>query len=330
MLKEVGPWFYALVIGALYVSGFLALNSNLAKVGIQDMEFIDARYFLAGASFIFYLVCFYLFAGRAVLFTPRWLREDLERVNKDGTKHVWSFIVFIHSLITGAFFCCLSAALFATFAIGSEESEVFYMALAAAFVVLYSFDVLNLDLRYPRTTEAVTILAKSGATYEFFSHIGSGAMLTAFFSYAAIFFFINLVLDQFTRFKITADRLTFCSLYAVVFFLVTAIAYGTLFYGQVTPKIGGARPMEISLGLSEIALKALPPTLAASAAHGLSGKLLHQTPAYTYVGTSGRTVRLRSADIVALISSPETEKIYWKKEIEASTSTATGKPVTVP
>lgn len=323
LLKEVGPWFYALAVGTIYVSGFLVLNSNLAKSGVLDVEFVDARYFLAGANFIFYLVCFYLFAGRAVLFTPKWLREDLERMNKDGPKSFWSFVVFAHSIITGTFFCCLSAALFTTFAIGSAETTVFYAALAGAFLVLYTFDVTNLDLKYPRVSEIVTIVAKLIATYAFFVYVGSGAMRSAFFSYVGIFFFINLVLDSFTRYKVTTDRLAFFWIYAVVFLLGTAIGYGTLFYGQVSSKLGGARPQIVSLGLTEEARNSLPMQIAASPSQSFEGKLIHQTATHTYIALKGQTIRLRTADVVALVWTPDTEKSFWKERLEHATSEPT-------
>lgn len=122
-------------------------------------------------------------------------------MNKDGSKTFWSFVVFAHSFVTGAFFCCLSAALFTTIAIGSTESKSFYAALAGAFIVLYTLDVTNYDLRFPRTTEAVTISAKLIAIYAFFAHVETGAMLTVFTSYVTIFFFINIVLDGFAAYS---------------------------------------------------------------------------------------------------------------------------------
>lgn len=323
------------------MSGFLVLNSNLAKSGVLDIEFVDARYFLAGANFVFFLVCFYLFAGRAVLFTPKWLREDLERVNKDTPTPFWSFIVFAHSLVTGTFFCCLSAALFTSIAIGGAESAVFYAALAGAFLVLYTFDITNLDVRLPRTSEAVTIVAKLIAIYAFFAHLGSGAMLTAFFSYVAIFFFINLVLDGFTRYKLTTDRMIFSGMYAVVFLIGSAAGYGTLLYGQVSSKLGGARPQAVSVGISEETRKALPSPFVASTSQVLEGKLIHQTPAYTYIALLGHTVRLRATDVVALVSTPEPERDFWKEHFQRAASappptnppfngTPAGKPASAP
>jgi hypothetical protein len=323
ILKEFGPWFYALVVGALYVSGFLVLNSNLAKSGVLDVEFVDARYFLASAGFAFYLVCFYFFAGRAVLFTPKWLREDLARLNNDGAKPVWSFVVFVHSNINSGFFCCLSAALFTSVAIDSAESALFYAALSGCFLISYTFDVTNLDLRFPKCWEAVGIITKSIAIYTFFIHGGAGVMLFVFFSYAAIFAFINFVLDSFARYKHTADRLTFTGIYAIFMLLSTAIAYGTLFYGQVTTKLGGARPQTVWLGLSDEARKALPVPFAAASGQILNGKLIHQTPAYTYIASSGHTLRIRTADVVAMVSTAEPASNFWKGQFEPAASAPT-------
>lgn len=341
LFKEVGPWFYALAVGALYVFGFLVLNSYLAKFGVRDIEFVDARYFLAGASFVFYLVCFYLFAGRAALFTPKWIREDIERLDKDGSRPLLSFVVFVHSFITATFFCSLSAALFTSIAIGSEESHVFYAALVGAFIVLYTFDVWNLDVKFPKVFEAVTIVAKLVATYEFFAHVGSGAMLWAFFSYVAIFFFINFIADRFARYRTTSDNLTFAGGYAVVFLLSIAVAYGTLFYGQVTSKLGGARPQTVSVGLSDEARKALPEPFAAASGQVVRGKLVYQTPAYIYIASSGHILRLRAGDVVALVLTPEPENHELLEQFERATSAptpgnpslmgaATGKPAVAP
>ena len=320
LLKELGPSFYALAVGALYVSGFLVLNSNLAKSGVLDIEFVDARYFLAGANFVFFLVCFYLFAGRAVLFTPKWLREDLERVSTDSPKPFWSFIVFAHSLITCTFFCCLSAALFTSIAIGFAESAVFSITLTGSFLVLCTFDLTNLDVRFPRFSETVAIVAKLIGIYAFFADFGSGAMLTAFFSYVVIFFFINQVVDGFTRYRLTTDRMTFSGIYAVVFLISSAVGYGTLLYGQVSSKLGGVRPQTVSVGISEEARGALPSPFAASTSQILEGKLIHQTPAYTYIASSGHTVRLRTTDVVALVSTPEPEKDFWKEYFQRAAS----------
>jgi len=316
LTKDFGTWLYAVAVGTLYAVGFLVLNSNLAKSGVLDVEFVDARYFIAGASFAFFLVCFYLFAGRAVIFSPRWLREDLERVNRISSTPIWSFVVFTHSFITAIFFCCLSAVLFTSFSIGNDESTFFYIALAGPFLVLYTFDITNWDLRFPRIFESVTIVVKLVAICTFFASIRSGEMLTVFANYIAIFFFINLVFDSFARYKLTADRVTFSGIYSVVFVLGTSIGFGTSLYGKVTSKLGGARPQTVSVGLSDEARKSLPVAIAASPNQSLEGRLIHQTSAHTYVEFSGKTVRFRTADVITLVFTPEFERDFWKEYLQ--------------
>lgn len=151
----------------------------------------------------------------------------------------------------------------------------------------------------------------------------------------------NLVLDGFTRYKLTTDRVTFSGIYAVVILLATAISYGTLLYGQVSSKLGGARPQSVSLGLSEDARKALPAPFTSSPSQVLEGKLVHQTPTYTYMVSAGHTVRLRTADVVALVLTPEPERNFWKEYFQPASQTQTppnpslkgttaGKPAVVP
>jgi hypothetical protein len=320
LIKDIGHWLYGLAVAALYVCGFLVLNSHLAKHGVFDFEFVDARYFLAGATFAFYLVCFYLFGGRAILFTPRWLGQALQRMNSDGRKPFWSFVLFVHSILTLVFFCCLSAGLFTSIAISRAETTAFYAALGGAFFLKYTLDITNLDLKFPRASQAIMILAELGATYGFFFYSGTGAMRSVFFSYLAICIFINFVLDVFRRYKRTADQVTFNGLYAVVFLISSAISFGGLFYGEITPRLGGARPQAVSLIVSDDVRHALPLAVPSMGNQGLEGNLIHQTQSHVYVETSGRTVRLRSADVIALVITPAEDDPFRKQDLEQTTN----------
>lgn len=303
LIKKFGPAAYGMVVGVLYVCGFLVLNSNLAKHGVLDVEFVNARYFLAAASFVFYSLCFYLFAGRAVFFAKKWLGEDLELMRKRGVSTKWFPILFFHSQLHALFFLCLSSALFTSTAIGSAETTAFYLVLLLSFLVLYPLDVKNLDIRYPRITEIVKILVKSGAVGAFFALGSSKVLVPVFFSYLTIFLFINMVLDSLERHGVTQDRVIFSSLYAAVVVLGSAISFGSLFYGQVSPKLGGARPQHVSIGLDEAARSALPASVMIGAVGALEGDLIHQTSSYTYVVAANHTIRLRSTDVVTLTTS---------------------------
>jgi hypothetical protein len=311
-LKQLGAWLFPIGVGSLYVAGFLVLNSNLARYGFMDVEFVDGRYFLAGASFIFFLACFYLFAGRAVLLTPTWLKEDLSHLNKDGPRPIWSAVVFAHANLNALFFACLSAALFTNLAIGSTETSTFYIALAGAFFVSYTLDITNLDIRYPKTSEALNILVKSIAVTVFFMSVSlHSTLLAVLVGYGAMFVFINLAIDAFVRRGVTKDRITFTALYAVVVLLGSAMSYGNFIYGEVSSKLGGAKPRTVFLGLKEDPSQKVPTALAVAASGTLSGRLVHQTDKHAFLSINGYTVRVRNEDIDVLTIIPEPDQYFW-------------------
>lgn len=311
-LRQLGAWLFPIAVGSLYVAGFLVLNSNLARYGFMDVEFVDGRYLLAGASFVLYLACFYLFAGRAVLFTPTWLKEDLSHLNRNGPRPVWSAVVFVHANLTAVFFACLSAALFTQLAIGGSETTYFYMALAGAFFVSYTLDITNLDLRFPKTSDALNIIVKSIAVSVFFISVSVHSnLLAVLIGYGVLFLFINLAIDAFVRRGITKDRVTFTGLYTVVVLSGAAMSYGTFIYGEVSPKLGGARARTVYVALKDDPTPGLPLALAQPASAPLSGRLIHQTDKFTFLSVDGHTVRLRSDDIRILTIVPEPDHQFW-------------------
>lgn len=311
-LKQLGAWLFPIGVGSLYVAGFLVLNSNLARYGFMDVEFVDGRYFLSGASFVFYLACFYLFAGRAVLFTPTWLKEDLNHLNKNGLHPVWSAVVFAHANLNALFFTCLSAALFTSLAVSSAETSTFYIALAGAFFVSYTLDITNLDLRFGKTSEALNILVKSIAVAVFFMSVTlHSTLLAVLLGYGALFVFINLAIDAFVRRGVTKDRVTFTALYAVVVLLGAAMSYGTFIYGEVSSKLGGAKPRTVYIGLKEDPSQKVPAALIPQASGALSGRLIHQTDKHVFLSIGEYTVRVRAEDIDVLTIIPESDQYFW-------------------
>lgn len=225
-LRNLGPALYAVLAGALYVLGFLVLNSNLAKNGIVDYEFVDARYILSGAVFAFFLMCFYLFAGRTVVHTPRWLGEDIKLYQSLGLSPKWNTVVFIHSQVNAAFACCLSAGLFNLTAFGDRESAFFFAILAGAFMLLYWFDTTDRDLTNPRIHLVVSLVIRLIAVVAFFANPESGMLGMTLVLTLALFFFINLTLDAITRHGATKDRLSFFGVYSLVTLMTVAIAFG--------------------------------------------------------------------------------------------------------
>lgn len=316
-LKSLGPTLYAALGGTFYVLGFLVLNANLAYNGIVDYEFVDARYIISGSVFAFFLTCFYLFAGRTVVYAPRWIGEELQRYQRLGVSPKWNVVVFVRSIVNAAFACCLSAGLFNLTAFGDRETAIFFAILSGAFVVLYWFDTTDRDLKHPRTYLVVSLAIRLGAVVAFFANPDSGMLGTTFGLMLILFFFINFVLDTIARHGVTNDRLSFSGVYALVMLLTTAIAFGATLYGQVSTKIGGARPQTVSIALTREAVEALPANLASGTPLLVSGKLIHQTEKHLYLLATEKTLRIRNADVIAIVATPERQKSFWSEFIES-------------
>jgi hypothetical protein len=326
VLRELAPSFYALVVGVLYAAGFFVLNAYLAKFGIFDIDFINPRYFIAGASFVIFLVCFFVFAGRAIVHASKWVQQEIEKLTKDRPSNFWSIIAGVHGFANVILACCLSAATFTSLAVDYAESIVFYAALGAGFIIGYPLDFTNLDVKYPRTSGIVMLTMKSFAVYTFFAYGGIGPTLIVFSIYFGIMLFINQVIDIFVRYRTTTDQIAFTGIYAVIFLLGAAITYGTLVFNQVSPKLGGARPQSISVVLSEETRRSLPIPVERHENKVLEGVLIHQTPSYTYISSSGHTIRLRDGDVVAIVSKPEPEKAVWDKFLPRTTTLPDASP----
>ncbi|MDN5942338.1 MAG: hypothetical protein L0H94_10680 [Nitrospira sp.] len=311
-LNSVNGHLWAIIIAMFYLSGFLVQNAHLSQFGLSDFEFVSGRYLLAAANFAFFLVCFYLFAGRAVLYTPRWLSEDIQQVNRVRQSRFWSVVVFVHSFSRFIFFCCLSAALYTTTALGQIETAWFYAVLSGAFFITYTLDISNFDVRFLRANEIVQIIVEVLAIYAFFAGPKIINMVGVFGLYLVIALYINFVFDSFKRRKITLDRIGFTAIYSAVFVLVIALSFGATYFGQVSSKIGGGRPLEIVFSLAQNTRSLLPDSFIAEGKPSLSGRLLYQTDKYLYVSIADQTIRFRADDISLMVLKPEPSESFLK------------------
>ncbi len=305
ILKNHGPAAYGIAVATFYGAGFLSLNAYLGTRGIYDFEIISPRIILAGSGFFFYLLCFYIFAGRAVILTPKWLDEDFKSLNRSGPRPSWSLIAYIYSFVHLTFFCCFSAAIFSSLAIAQTEATLFYALLFAAFLIFYTFDVTNLDVRFPAVTLALRLIFECLAIWAFFANPLKHSSVIVFGTYVLLVMYINLVLDHFKRYGYSSDRIGFTISHGLTVILAAAVAYGALFHGMVSNKLGGARPVPIEFVLSDQAKQAVAGTELEKVIATGKGDLVYQTEAFSYIVSGNQTVRFRTGDIVALRVKPE-------------------------
>ena len=248
----------AVFLGIIYLCGFLTLNSHLYKYGVVELGIASTEYLVAGAVFVLYLTVYGIFAGRSIILSKHWLGQQIDHLKERNAPAVSPLIAFVHMFIELAFFHCLSAALFSIFAFGQIESAGFYAVLSLVFIVSYGLDTSNWDVRHPFAHLIIDGILKVIAVFSFF-YLSSGGniyiVLAAFFGYSM---YINLVLDSFERYRVTKDRIVFNLGYTAIFILLAAVTFGSSIYGKVSKKIGGGKPLEMTIGLNESSLKNLP------------------------------------------------------------------------
>ena len=197
-LTTVSGPLWVIIIAMFYLSGFLVLNAHLSKFGVSDFEFVTGRYLLAAANFAFFMLCFYLFAGRAILLSPRWLSEDFQEILRNRQSLSWSRFLFVGSVIRFVFFCCLSGATYTTTALWQVETVWFYAALFVPFFITYNMDIFNLDIRFPRINKIVRVAGEVFAIYAFFAGPKIINLVGVFGIYLGIAMYINFVIDTFS------------------------------------------------------------------------------------------------------------------------------------
>jgi len=269
----------AIFLGIIYLCGFLTLNSHLCKYGVVELGIASTEYLVAGAIFVLYLAVYGIFAGRSIVLSKHWLGQQIDHLKKSGAPAASPFVAFAHMFIEVAFFHCLSAALFSTFAFGQIESVGFYAALSVVFIISYALDTSNWDVRHPFAHLIIDGLLKIAAIFSFF-YLSSGKniyiVFAAFFGYSM---YINLVFDSFERYKVTKDRVIFTLGYTAIFFLLAAVSFGSLVYGNVSKKIGGGKPLEMTIGLKLNSLEGHPNKVESP----IVGEVVYSTPDSIYI-----------------------------------------------
>jgi hypothetical protein len=120
------------------------------------------------------------------------------------------------------------------------------------------------------------------------------------------------VLDDLAKHKVTFDRAAFTTVYTLFFLLIVSLAFGTTLYRRVSPRIGGMRPVQVSVGLVDSVRGLVPDSVALHDKSLVGGLLVYQTREYVHLQVRDETVRVRGADIAVMTLRPEKEEPFWK------------------
>lgn len=308
VIFDVGTKSSALLLGVVYICGFLSLNSHFYKYGGIDLGIVSSEYLVAGSIFVLYLATYALFGGRAIFFMKTWMAKHIDHLTESNAPPIAPYFAFIHSFIELVFFHCLSAAIFSTYAFDQSESNEFYAALFGVFIISYTLDITNFDIRNPFTHTIIDSTLKAFAVYSFFNLSSSLNMFTVFITFGIFSFFINMLLDSIERYKITNDRIIFNTVLIAVFFLGSAVLFGSSIYGNVSAKIGGGKSIEMEVGINRKSLGILGEEYGSS----VVGNLIYSSPENIYLEINKKTVVLPRRSIQWLRYEAEEENDFLK------------------
>ena len=245
------PQAASAVLATVYLSGFVVINAHLGKHGVFAFDLASFRYLSAGTLFGAFLVVWYLFPGRALLLSTERIAREIEVARNADLAPGWGRMAYVNFAVRMLFMTCLAAMLFAAFPMGTETG-LFYYYLMILFLVVYPWDVLNLDVRYPRANIVFELVTKVGGGLAFVTTVGLDSPATVLFlSFCVLLMYAALVMDSFERFRITGDMITYNVIYSVVFVILSSAGFGRLHYEDVKSAFGGGERQAVEIVIND-------------------------------------------------------------------------------
>lgn len=256
---DIDSWakLSVLLVGVIYICGFLTLNSHFYKYGVVELGIASSEYLVAGSIFTLYIVIYGLCGGRAAVLSEKWMNQRIDHLEENNAPPIAHVIVSLHSLVEIAFLHCASAAVFSMFAFEQHEGIRFYVVLLFTGLISHILDITSFDIKYPFADTIIDLILKSFTVYSFFNLSSSVNMFLVLFVFFMYSTYIKLVISGFKRYKITKGGVVWASIIGVMFFLSSAIGFGTVTYGNVSKKLGGGKVVEMEIGLKQDSLGSL-------------------------------------------------------------------------
>ena len=296
-ISRITPLF----ISWIYVAGFIVTHSHLGKRGLWDFSIANTQYLTAGALFFFFLVTWYLLAGRAIIFVLRWFDEEKERAIEHSFDPLWSLLIPVHVISRTAFFFCLSVNLFSFVLVQEYQSRGFPIVLLFLFAVDYAWTKLKRDDRWPRATQVVkSLIGITGVVAFQKTTPMSGPIGFVIIQFAIMSLIVNLVVESYARLEITRDKLIYDFLFAGVFTIMFASFFGLLQFETIKSQFGGGQPRPVTVVLKDGPTKAAIGKLGLAQTEQLEADLIHESATTSYLDIEGRIFRLHS-DAIAVI-----------------------------
>ena len=293
----------AALLGTVYVCGFFTLNSHLYEHSVVNLGIARADYLTAGASFALFIVTYALLGGRGIVLRKQWLDKERDRLKKRCAPQISALLARIHSFIQLAFLHCLSAAFFSDVAFRPSEISGVSGVLLAAFLISYSLrDISNYAVKRPFAHLIIDSILKLLTIIAFFLLVSSFKPITILITFITFSAYIKLVLDGFERYGITTDRLVYSVAYSGLFFLLAAISFGAVVYGDVSRKLGGGESLSVEIALDRRSVGFMENQIK----EVLHGNVVFSTSTEIYVNVEDETIALPRRSVLWMrFPSPE-------------------------
>ena len=294
------PQAVSAILAGTYVAGFLVLNAHLGKRGIFDFGLADWRYLIAGVLFVAFLIIWYLFAGRAIIFAKKWIDGDIEYATEQGLGPIWHFIILVNAFIRVGFFTCISSAFFSLTLLESSEPKEFLIYSIVLFLVAYPWDFLNLDHRFPRANQVFELATMAVGILVFFATVTSDSpTISVLVHFAIMSVYVNLVLDSFDRFKITVDRFTYHIMYSAFFVLLSSSLFGLWHYEHIKSAFGGGQLQVVEIMIGDQTVRSGLIDMGFEVTPSLKANLIHENQQEFILEVEGQTIRLSRKTVAA-------------------------------
>lgn len=317
MLVENQKHVWAIAVALFYLAGFLVLNANLTKFGVAEFDIISTKYLPAAGNFLFFLLCYALFAGRLVVSIHDWITSAGRRVERDGpVGSFWQVVVAIRSVALPIFSICFAAAIYCGTAMQQGRASAFYLVLMAAFALSYMLETSKFSLKHPRANELIDLLIDLVGIVVFFT-LGESDVQSVFWIYVGISFYINLALDVMSRRERGKSLYAFFLLNSTLGVLTLSLVFGSSFYGKVSQRLGGGIPHSVRISVDEKVRGALM-VVRGKQTELIDAKLLYQTDKYIFLDHDGHTLRLLNDDVRLLDIERKTTSPGGASEVSSS------------
>lgn len=279
----------ATVLGTVYVCGFLTLNSHLYEHGVVNLGIARAEYLAAGASFALFIVIYALLGGRGIVFLKHSSDRERDLLRKSSAPPISAVLARIHSFINLFFLHCISAAIFSVVAFRPPEMSRFSIVLFVAFLISYSLrEIFKFDDRWPFAHLIIDSILKLLMVIAFFVMVSSFMPIRILITFILFSVYIKVILDGFERYGITTDSLVYSGVFSVVFFLLAAISFGAVVYGDVSRKLGGGESISVEIGVDRRSVGFMQNQIK----EVLHADVIFSTSNDVYVNVEGETIAL--------------------------------------